>query len=133
ARGATLAAGLTMTSVSATGLRVDLLGFVTFTANFGFRKSGLAGPDAIAMSANSVSAKLVAGPLEVGVTGGSLALVLNQDGTKALDASGSPLFNGSGLASVSATSVHVKYKTTTTAYAARPATINIDGARTTLA
>src|SRR5678815_2723038 len=80
-----------------------------------------------------MTAKLVAGPIEVGVSGGSLALVLNQDGTKALDATGSLLFNVTGFASVSATTVRVKYNTTTTDYAASPATINIDGVSATLA
>src|SRR6185503_15105615 len=115
-----------------TGLSAQLLGFVTIGGNFGFRKSGAVGSEKIEASANSVFAKLVAGPVEVGVTGGSLALVLNQDGTKALEASGALLFNVTGFASVSATTVKVKLNDTTTDYAATPLTINIDGVSATL-
>ncbi|MGH8849101.1 MAG: hypothetical protein ACREXQ_17910, partial [Polaromonas sp.] len=130
---ATLAAALNTTSVSVTGLSAEFASFVTITGNFGFRKSGPVGSEKIEASANSVTAKLVAGPLEVGVSSGTLALVLNQDGTKALDASGSLLFSVAGFASVTATSVRVKFNTTTTDYEATPLAINIDGVNATLA
>src|SRR5262245_62525605 len=116
---------LPLQSVAVTGLSVDVVGFVHLGGNFGFRKSG----SDIEVSANSVEAKLSAGAsLEVGITGGTLALLIKGDGTKGLDASGSLFFNISGFASATATSVHVKMNTTGAAVT-RTIDIEADAAR----
>ncbi|HKY30898.1 MAG TPA: LEPR-XLL domain-containing protein, partial [Candidatus Polarisedimenticolia bacterium] len=129
---ATLSAGASTQSVSATGLSFDISGFVTVSGNFGFRKSGPMGMEVVEATANMVEATLVAGPVEVGVTGGSLALVLNPDGTKALDASGSLHFVVGGFASASASLVRVKLNDTATDYSSSPLMLDIDGITATL-
>ena len=70
-------------SVAVTGLSVSISSFVTITGNFGFQENA----GGIEAAANSV-ALLSAGPAGVGVTGRTLALLLNNDGTKVLEASG---------------------------------------------
>ena len=73
-------------SVAVTGLSVSISSFVTITGNFGFEENS----GGIEAAANSVTALLSAGPASVGVTGGTLALLLNNDGTKVLEASRAP-------------------------------------------
>ena len=70
-------------SVAVTGLSVSISSFVTITGNFGFEENS----GGIEAAANGVTALLSAGPASVGVTGGTLALLLNNDGTKVLEAS----------------------------------------------
>ena len=103
-------------SVAVTGLSVSISSFVTITGNFGFEENS----GGIEAAANQVTALLSAGPASVGVTGGTLALLLNNDGTKVLEASGALQFSRGGLhASAGATKVLVDWNTTTTDYSAR--------------
>ena len=115
-------------SVAVTGLSVSISSFVTITGNFGFQEN-LGGIEA---AANQVTALLSAGPASVGVTGGTLALLLNNDGTKVLEASGALQFSAAGFASASATSVLVDWNTTTTDYSAAPLTVTIGGISATI-
>ena len=63
------------------------------------------------------------------MTGGTLALLLNNDGTKVLEASGAlRIQRGEDFASASATkAILVDWNTTTTDYSARPLTVSIQG------
>ena len=71
---------------------MSISSFVTITGNFGFEENS----GGIEAAANSVTALLSAGPASVGVTGGTLALLLNNDGTKVLEASGALQFSAAG-------------------------------------
>ena len=115
-------------SVAVTGLSVSISSFVTITGNFGFEENSTG----IEAAANQVTALLSAGPASVGVTGGTLALLLNNDGTKVLEASGALQFSAAGFASASATSVLVDWNTTTTDYSAAPLTVTIGGISATI-
>ena len=68
------------------------------------------------MVAQNITALLTLGSFQAGIMSGALALVLNADGTKALDASGTPVLAGGGFNNISATSVHVQYNDTGTDY-----------------
>src|SRR6185436_19270599 len=115
---APLEVGLNTTSVTVQGLNVDVSSFVHISGDFGFSKTGAAGSEVIKAVGTGVTAKLAAGPVSVGVTNGSLALVLNADGTKAFEATGSLVFDAAGFATASATLVTVKLNDSPTAYAA---------------
>ncbi|MFN0077230.1 MAG: DUF4347 domain-containing protein, partial [Prosthecobacter sp.] len=98
------------TTITATGLNATISQFVTLTGNFGFQKT--AGGD-INVTANSASATLTAGSLNIGVTSAALGMILKADGKIAMQASGTLAMNlGAGFASVSATSVTVAYNNT---------------------
>ena len=64
-------------SVSITGLAVTIDSFVNLSGNFAFQKDASGNIEA---AANNVVATLGAGPVTVGVTGGTLALLLKADG-----------------------------------------------------
>ena len=125
---ATIHAAPNTQSVAVTGLSVSISSFVTITGNFGFEENS-AGIEA---AANGVTALLSAGPASVGVTGGTLALLLNNDGTKVLEASRAQQFSAAGFASASATKVLVDWNTTTTDYSASPLTVTIGGFSATI-
>src|SRR5207248_2976762 len=112
--------------VSVTGLQVDITGFVHLEGNFGFQKLN----GNIQVAANSVIATLGVGTganaISVGLSNGTLALALNADGTKALEASGALSFNAAGFASASAQDVRVKWNTTTNDYSGAGAALNIN-------
>ena len=63
---------------------------------------------------------------KVGVTGGTLALLLNADTTKALEATGTLLFAVDGFGTATGTAT-VKWNTTGVDFSAAPQTIEIDG------
>ena len=81
---ATLNAELEAESLSVLGLNAELVGFVTISGDFGFRKTGTT----IEASASGVDAYLGNENYRAGLTNGELALVLNNDGAYALEASG---------------------------------------------
>ena len=120
---AELNAGLGVQSVSVVGLAIDIAGFVSIGGNFGFRITGLD----IEVAASDVFAQLEAGDFKVGVVNGNLAMLLAADGSTALTASGTFLFEGGDFANASATLVTVNLNDSTTDYAATPLTITIDG------
>ena len=115
-------------AVTVTGFDATILNFVTITGNFGFQDDA-AGLEVVA---NGASAVLSAGSFKVGVTDARLALVLNTDGTMALDASGTPEIVLGSFASVTASSVTVEYNSSTTDYSAGQ-TITVGGVSATLA
>ena len=91
-----------------------------------FRVRGNSG--GIEAAANGVTALLNAGPASVGANGRDMALLLGNDGTKVLEASGAlPVQRGEGFRQRSATSVLVDWNTTTTDYSAAPLTVAIRG------
>ena len=120
---ATLNVGLNVQSVSVVGLAVDIAGFISLGGNFGFR---ITGAD-IEVAASEVYARLEAGAFRVGVENGSLAMLLNANGTMALTASGSFFFEGGDFATASADKVTVELNDSLVDYKLVPLTIVIDG------
>ena len=123
---ATIHAAPNTESVAVTGLSVSISSFgVTITGNFGFEENS----GGIEAAANQVTALLSAGPASVGVTGGTLALLLNNDGTKVLEASGAlPVQRGGFLpARAARRGVLVDWSTAATDYSAAPLTVAISG------
>ena len=99
-----------VTSVTVTGLVAQIAEFVTITGNFGFKKS--TGGDLI-VTGNGASAVLDVGALKVGVTGGTIALLVTPANKVALQASGALVIDlGTSFASASASSVTVAYNNT---------------------
>ncbi|MBI3447906.1 MAG: hypothetical protein HY049_03165, partial [Acidobacteria bacterium] len=125
---ATIDAAPNSQSVSVVGLSASFAGFVTISGDFGFRKVGAD----VEAAAEHVSAILSAGAIQVGVTNGTLALAMNANGTKALEASGTLVLTLPGNITASARDVRVQLNTTTTNYSAAPKTIDIDGVSGTL-
>ena len=87
---------------------ISVAGFVTVSGSFGFLEEG----GDIQVAATGVEATLGAGGFSAGVTGGTFAMLLNADGTVALQADGSVILTGGDFASASATSVSVEYNDT---------------------
>src|SRR5947207_2209829 len=102
-------------SVSITALSVSIDSFVNLSGNFAFQKIGRA---YFRERVNNVVATVGASKKTVGVTGGTLALLLKDDGKVALEASGALSFTAGRFASATATSVKVKWNSTTTDYSA---------------
>jgi hypothetical protein len=98
-------------SLNVSGFTANLTGFVTVTGDFGFAESGAA----IWGVGSNVGATLAAGAVRVGLSGGSLALVVNGDGTVAFEAAGSLVFNAAGFGSATG-SVTVTYNSGTTVF-----------------
>src|SRR5204862_3209173 len=104
---------------------LNLNNFVTLTGGFGFEQTG-SGPTAeIHIAAQSVIATMSAGTFSVGLNGGSLALLLKSDGTKALDAFGSLSLNGGGFVIAAPTSVRVQFNNTGTPFSSTPQNITV--------
>ena len=82
--------------------------FVAISGTLGFERDGTQ----IKVSASGVSAKLSTGAFEVGVSNGSLAMLLNDNDTKAIDASGALILSGAGFGSATATEVKVQFNNT---------------------
>ncbi|MBU6401953.1 MAG: hypothetical protein KGS61_16675, partial [Verrucomicrobia bacterium] len=83
------------------GFSADVAGFVSLSGNFSFAETS----QGFAATASAVGAELKAGSVSVGVSGGSLGLEWNLDGTLAFIASGAPALSlGSSLAGISANS-----------------------------
>ena len=100
-------------SVVATNFQAQLADFVTLQGDFGFASTGTE----LDVVASVATAELEVGSFKAGVEGGTLALIVKDDGTEAFEVSGNPtLALGGGFASVSATSCLVEYNTTGTAY-----------------
>ncbi|MBI3450386.1 MAG: LEPR-XLL domain-containing protein, partial [Acidobacteria bacterium] len=119
----------TTARISGTSLSFDISGFVTLTGDFGFQKVGTE----IRATAGNASATLSAGTaFEAGVSGGSLALLLRDDGTKALKATGSAFLTAGDFAQVTIQSATVKFNSTSTDFAASPLLLDIDGVQATL-
>ncbi|MCD6137516.1 MAG: LEPR-XLL domain-containing protein, partial [Deltaproteobacteria bacterium] len=97
--------------------------FVNIGGSIGFDRVG----SQVRATGQGVSAEVVAGSFKIGVSGGTLAMVLNEDGTKALDVSGTFYFEGCGLASASASSVRVQLNDTSIDYSTASETIIING------
>ena len=74
-------------------MAVEIADFITLGGNFGFR---ITGAD-IEVAASEVYAQLEAGEFVVGVVNGTLAMILAEDGSTALMASGSFFFIGGDL------------------------------------
>ena len=100
-----------VTAVVVTGLNAQVLNFVTITGDFGFRKN--ANGD-LEVAASSATARLEVGTaVKAGVTAATFGLIVKQDQTLALQATGAAsLTLGSGFASATATSVSVAYNNT---------------------
>ena len=98
-------------AVAVTGLNAQILNFVTITGDFGIKKDS--NGDLI-VAATGVSARLEVGTaIKAGVTGATLGLIVKQNQTLALQATGSAsIVLGSGFASATATSVSVAYNNT---------------------
>ncbi|MCI0479642.1 hypothetical protein L0Y59_03800, partial [Candidatus Uhrbacteria bacterium] len=109
---ADLPASTDLMSLSVVDLAADFAGFVSLGGDFGFFKDGAE----VKATASDVYARIEAGSFSAGVSDGTLGLVLNDDDTIALEASGSFDIVGGGFASVSATSVGVRYNDTGTEY-----------------
>jgi hypothetical protein len=119
--------------VSVTGLSADFGGFIRIEGNFAFEKTGAGVASQMRAVASQVTAKLTIGDdpanptFQIGVTGGSLALILKGDGSRALDASGTLLFNAADFASVTGT-VRIQMNNTGTNYSGgNGLNLNIDG------
>jgi hypothetical protein len=111
-----------VSSVSIADLSVQLGDFATLTGNFAF---SLDNTGLVTAVANTVGVVIEAGDFQVGMTDGDLGLVINPDGTKALQAGGSPFLIGGGFSNISATRVEVSYNDTGKAYTG--ITLTIDG------
>ena len=102
---------------------------MTITGNFGFEENS----GGIEAAANQVTALLSAGPASVGVTGGTLALLLNNDGTKVLEGVRARCSSARRASPARARrSVLVDWNTTTTDYSAAPLTVSIGGISATI-
>ncbi|MEW6157129.1 MAG: calcium-binding protein, partial [Verrucomicrobiota bacterium] len=100
-----------VTSFSVTGLNFVLGDFVEITGNFGFRRSGAA----LEIAASSVTAELTVPGFTVSASGGTLALLIHADGTKAMQIGATSLsISAGGAITATATGVTVKYSTAAT-------------------
>jgi hypothetical protein len=108
-------------------------GFVDVGGQFGFRLAGTAGAETLEAAAGQVTATLQLGSIEVGVTDGTLALVINPDGTMAAQATGDLHLVAPDFLNATATSVAVETNDTAVDYAAAPVTIVIGGISAPLA
>src|SRR5262249_31444371 len=84
---------LVQASVSGAALDVDGFVNVTVSGGFGIRKTS----NALEIAASGVTASLSAGSAQVGVTSATLAALIRNDDTVALEASGQVLFNVPGF------------------------------------
>ena len=98
--------------VSVTGLDATFANLFDVAGDFGFAKNG----SVVHAAAQNAEVTLGNATYTVGVTGGSLGLVIDADGKKALEASGSITFTGGDFASASATAVKARYNETGTLY-----------------
>src|SRR5258708_25576 len=89
-------------------LDFDLGSFIRLRANFKFARLG----DEIVVVADTVGASLDLGSFHLGLTNGTLGLLINTAATVAVEAQGALTLTGAGLANVSAPSVRVQYNTT---------------------
>lgn len=113
-------------------LRANFANFVRIEGDFAFRRSG----GQVVATANGVGATLSAGDIAIGVADGALALVINADGTKALDASGNPVIEGLPFDLPLTTDglvVRVQLNDSPFDYAAEPLDLNIGGVEASLA
>lgn len=112
-------------------LDLNLAGLATVSGRFGFQKNG----SEIRVVAEDVVASLTAGSFSVGLTGGKLVLLLRDDGTRALDASGTLTLDGAGFANATADSVRVQYNNTGTDFSdvAHTRTLSVNGVSRELA
>ncbi|MGE5309261.1 MAG: LEPR-XLL domain-containing protein, partial [Deltaproteobacteria bacterium] len=117
-----LDAGIDASSVEGSGLTVQISDFVNIGGNFKLQKTG----NQIQIAVSSAYAKLTAGSAEVGVSSGTLALVMNDDGTKALSASGTLAFTVSGFIGATGT-VSVSFNNTSTDYSDTPLNFTVGG------
>src|SRR5678816_2616914 len=121
-----------VTSFKAIGFSASFANFVTIGGDFAFRKTQVsAGPPAVnrlEVVASNVSVSLSLGSVFTATaSNGSLALLIKEDGNKALQATlNSVSITAADFASVSATSVSVKYNSDV-ANAVNLGTLNIDG------
>ncbi|MFT6434600.1 MAG: hypothetical protein ACJAVI_002649, partial [Candidatus Azotimanducaceae bacterium] len=119
-------------SFAGKNLTLDIAGFVTITGDIGFESTGLSPNTVIQIAGENIAASLNAGGFSVGVNNGMLALILNEDQTFALNASGSFFFTGGDFANATASTVSVAYNDTTTDYSVTPLVISIDGVTATV-
>ncbi|MEN9546141.1 MAG: hypothetical protein RLZZ356_873, partial [Verrucomicrobiota bacterium] len=99
-------------AVAVTGLQASLSNFATLTGDFAFSKQG----SDILVAAQSASALLSTGSVEVGVVEASLVMRLPSEGGVQLQASGTPVLTlPTTFASVSASKVMVSYNNTASA------------------
>ena len=94
--------------VSVTGLDATFANLFDVSGDFGFAKNG----SVVQAAAQNAEVTLGNATYTVGVTGGSLGLVIDADGKKALEASGSIKLTGGDFASASATSVKARFNET---------------------
>ena len=102
--------------IQGTGISLGISGFVSVTGDFGFEKTGTSPDTVIRAGARNVTATLQSGSFSVEVSAATLGLVLNESGAVALEASGALAISGGEFASVTATSVLVRYNTTGALY-----------------
>ena len=96
--------------MTAVGFNATIANFVTLMGDFGFKKTAT---NEIIVVALNAGASLTAGSMSVGVSGATLGLLIKQDNTLALQASGALNLNlGSSFGSLSADSVVVAYNNT---------------------
>ena len=93
---------------------VQVQGFVTLSGSFGFERSGAGAGQTLKAVATNVDAGLEVGDYSVGLTEGTLALVLNSDGTRALEVSGNPDLDIPGFDLITAQSVRVQLNDSST-------------------
>jgi hypothetical protein len=104
------------TSIAVTGLDATIGGFVTLSGDYAIRK--IAGPNAnddqlIILTRNASAALSLGDSMRVGVRSATMALVLNEDQTLVLQATGSPDVDlGSGFSGVSVDQVGLSYNNT---------------------
>ena len=100
-----------VSSVSVIGLNASIANFVTLAGDFGFRRNSA--NDEIQIVANGASASLSTSALSVGVTNGTLGMIVTSAGKIALQASGTTSLNlGSGFISPTVASLTVSYNNT---------------------
>jgi hypothetical protein len=89
-------------------LDLGIADFITLKGSFGFQKT----TTEIHVVAEGVDAALRVGSFQAGIRGGTLALLINANGTIALDASGALVLEGAGFAAATAAEVRIQYNNT---------------------
>ncbi|MCG8553025.1 MAG: hypothetical protein MI799_21665, partial [Desulfobacterales bacterium] len=109
--------------LSGSGLSFRIRSFVSLSGDFGIEING----GVLSAVSGNVTAQLEAGGFKVGVSDGALALVLNDDGSMAMTASGALALAGVGFENASGVQATVIYNDTTTDYDAENQRISING------
>ncbi|MCG8701351.1 MAG: hypothetical protein MI922_25075, partial [Bacteroidales bacterium] len=105
--------------------------FVELSGEFGFQKNEL--QEEIEIVAQEVTAIMGIGSFNVGLNNGFLALILINDGSKALEASGSLNLQGAGFANASADDVRVIFNNTGRDFSTNNRTVTVSDVSASLA